>query len=207
MTLRYDLINTAIYQAQFANPGNDVNEQYEGMIQHIEANVLLTNQEKEKAKELITDDKDKENLLRLKGPKYKCNKCKKAGFTISFCEHCVRETLRLNFTTWTSGNDVIDNAIRQAQLRYPFPRGIIEWIEYEDLTYIKYFTQGGCSKIFTATWTKGFLESFDNETRTFKRSGSIKYILKQLSNSHNPNEEFLKEVKLIIYFCLDLACL
>ena len=50
MALRYDLINAAIDQAQFATRGKNINEQYEGIIQHIEANGLLINKETEVAK-------------------------------------------------------------------------------------------------------------------------------------------------------------
>src|SRR2546423_199596 len=108
MALRFDLIKAAINQAQFATRGKNSNDKYEGMIQLIEANCFLTNKEKEKAKQMITFDKDIQNLMRLKGPTYECSICKKVGLTISFCEHCVHEKLQSNFTTWTSGNDVIN---------------------------------------------------------------------------------------------------
>ena len=79
------------------------------------------------------------------------------------------------------------------------PRCIIEWIEYEDLTNVKYFAEGGCSKIYTATWTKGHLKEYENEKREFIRSIAQVVILKQLDNSNNPDKEFLKEVDILFF--------
>ena len=191
--LRWGLIHLARNQAMFVNPGN-VNETYEAEMRHIENNDSLTNEEKDKAKDKIIEFKDYQNLLFLKGPKYRCDICGKEGYTISFCEHCARETLQSKFSTWTSGNDVIDNAIREAQIKDPRPGSIIEWIEYEDLTDVKYFAEGGCSKIYTATWTKGFFEKYEKAKKEFIRSIPQVVILKQLDNSNNPDKEFLKEV-------------
>jgi len=184
----------ALDQAQFATAGKDFNEIYEGAIQHIQNNNMLTNEEKDEAKERFTQIKDHQNLLFLKGPTYPCNKCGKAGYTILSCEHCIRDTLESKFSTWSSGNDIIDDAIQESQTKLLMPTCIIEWIEYKDLIKVKYLAEGGCSKIYTATWTKGFYEAFDNEKKEFIRSRPLVVILKQLDNSHNPNKEFLNEV-------------
>ena len=163
---------------------------------------VIAIEEKNEVKDQIIKYKDDQNLLFLKGPKYQCDICGKEGYTISFCEHCARETLQSKFSTWTSGNDVIDNVIREAQIKDPTPGCIIEWIQYEDLSNVKYFAEGGCSKIYTATWTKGFFEKYEKEKKEFIRSIPQVVILKQLDNSHNPDKEFLKEV---ILYCLIIS--
>src|SRR6266516_823713 len=148
---RWELIRNIMNEATFANPGKNINESYEAQLQHFEKHNLLTDEEKAEAKKQVTEYKDHQNLLHLKGPKYRCDVCGKEGYTISFCEHCARETLQSKFSTWTSGNDEIDNAIREAQITLPLAGCIIEWIEYEDLTNVKYLAEGGCSKIYKAT--------------------------------------------------------
>lgn len=189
-------------QATFASPGKNVNEKYETIIEHIRNNNLLTGEEKDKAIDNITVSKDYQNLLFLKGPTYPCDICSKEGYTISFCKHCARETLQSKFS---SGNDIIDNAIREAQIKYPFRCGIIEWIEYKDLIDVRYLAEGGCSKIYTATWTKGYFKKYDKEKKEFIRRGPVVKILKQLDNSHKPNKEFLNELifNLILHYSIN----
>ena len=196
--IRRNMVIQAINEAQFANPGGNINETYEGTIKHIHNNQSINEKEKEEAIRLITVTKDRENFFRLKEETYPCDICSKAGFTILNCEHCVRDTLQKNFNSWTSGNDIIDNAIKQAQLNCPIPRYISEWIKYEDFEDVEYLTEGGCAKIWTATWKKGFIQSYDKEQRQFIRSGPFRVVLKQLANSKKAIDEFLKEVILSI---------
>jgi len=194
--IRKDMVTQAIDQAQFANSGN-VNQSYQGRIDHIQNNQLINDKEKEAAIRTITVNKDFVNFMELKEQTYPCDICSRAGFTILNCEHCVRDALRSDFSSWTSGNDAIDNAIKEAQETCPLPERTSEWIDYEDLEDVKYLTKGGCANIWTAIWTKGLIESLDKERRQFMRSEPWHVVLKQLANSNNPNEEFLKEVTLV----------
>ena len=70
----------------------------------------------------------------------------------------------------------------------------IEWIPYEDLKDVAYKTRGGSSSIYTATWTKGNIESCNKETQQFIRCGPRAVILKRITKSNQPNEKFLNEV-------------
>ena len=72
-----------------------------------------------------------------------------------FCEICVRNYLKANFSNWTSGNDNIDNLIQKCQIETLAPDMIVEWIPYNKLQNIKYLTEGECSKIYTADWIDG----------------------------------------------------
>src|SRR5438094_515500 len=119
--LRWDLITQAIEESQFAAPGNDFNEIYNGRLKYIQENEQLTEAEKEEANENITFHKNYINLIRLKVPTYRCKKCNQQSLTISSCEHCVRNILKAQFNNWTSEIDSIDKAIQECQLNCPLP--------------------------------------------------------------------------------------
>src|SRR5579883_2828492 len=194
--IRWDIINQVIDDSILVTPGKDLNEQYEGQLKYITNYKQLTKDEKEKAKQEITWNKDYTNLVELKGPRYPCERCYQQSLTISSCEHCIRNMLRSQFNNWTSGNVSIDKAIQDCQLKCPLPDAIIEWIPYQDFTDITYKTKGGSSLIYTATWQKGFIKSFDKKTPQFIRSRPWNVILKRIAKSNQPNEKFLKEVNL-----------
>ena len=194
--IRWDVIDKVIVESQFVTPGKDENGKYEGRLNYIKNHKQLTKDEKERAKKEITYCKDYRNLVEHKGPTYPCERCHQQSLTISSCEHCIRNILRAEFNNWTSGNVSIDKAIQDCQLKCPLPDAIIEWIPYEDFTDITYKTKGGSSLIYTATWQKEFIKSFDKKTQQFSRSGPLNVILKRIAKSNQPNEKFLKEVNL-----------
>lgn len=182
----------AIHEANLATPGTDMNDKYEDMIKHIQNNGTLTTREKDSARREVLYIKDRNNLLFTKGPTYKCNVCQKEGFTMQNCQHCIQKVLQDNWKSWTSGNDDIDQAIREAQLICPLPRYIIEWIPYEQFTNIKKFAEGGCASIFDATWPKASAVSMNHDL--WNENGPNLVILKKLTNTHIPTEKFLNEV-------------
>jgi len=167
--MRWDLIAQVLNESILVTPGKDENEKYEGQLKYVQNHQQHTQTEKERAKEEITIRKDYANLLQLKGPTYLCERCNQQSLTISNCEHCVRNILKTQFNNWTSGNESIDKAIQECQLKCPFRDRIIEWIPYEDLVDVAYKTKGGSSSIYTATWSKGFIDNFDKETQQFIR--------------------------------------
>lgn len=151
---------------------------------------MLTVAEKVETKRRITVDKDFQNLLFLKGPKYRCVLCERSGYTITACEHCLRDVLKSGFANWSSGNEIIDNAIRQSQMTLPLPGWIQEWIPFSEIENMEYMTEGGCSTIYTAIWEKGYLKTFENSKRTFERSGPYKVIVKRLEGSNKADTNF-----------------
>ena len=100
----------------------------------------------------------------------------------------------INILNWTSGNVDIDNLIRECQLETLEPDAVIEWIPYDNLQNIKYLTEGGCSKIYTAVWINGCYREWDSKRQQLKRFGSHKVILKRLENVENANKSWLDEV-------------
>ncbi|CAG8515328.1 2727_t:CDS:2, partial [Acaulospora colombiana] len=196
--VRWDLINSETDKAQLSTPGDNVNEQYDGVVTLLRETTLLNDLEKNKAIENFTFIKDRENLIRLQKPTRTCEKCRRPQYAILFCDQCARELLEKNFENWTSENKIIDQAIRQSQINLPLPRYLIEWIPFDDLDDIKYKASGGCAVIYTAIWKKGVALSFDNEKKEFVRSNEGVVALKKLLNSQHADEKFLEELKVHI---------
>ena len=112
-----------------------------------------------------------------------------------YCELCVRNYLKANFPNWTSGNDDIDNLIQECQMKTLNPERVIEWIPYNKLQNIKYLTEGGCSKIYTAVWTDGYYNEWDSKKQQLIRFGRQSVVLKRLENVENANKRWLEEVR------------
>ena len=115
-------------------------------------------------------------------------------FSTLYCELCVRNYLKANFPNWTSGNNDIDNLIRECQMETLEPQMVIEWIPYDKLQNIKYLTEGGCSKIYTAEWIDGCYNEWDSKKQQLTRSGDGYVVLKRLENVENANKRWLEEV-------------
>ncbi|PKC51838.1 kinase-like protein, partial [Rhizophagus irregularis] len=131
-----------------------------------------------------------------------CENCNQKCLATLYCEYCIRNYLKANFLNWTSGNNEIDNLIRNCQLETLMPNKIIEWIPYNNLKNIKYLTKGGCSKIYTANWIGGGYEEWDSKTQQLERikrygiQNLVSHvILKELENVENANQRWFEEAK------------
>ncbi|PKC51233.1 kinase-like protein, partial [Rhizophagus irregularis] len=100
-----------------------------------------------------------------------------------------------NFSNWTSGNDNIDNLIQKCQLETLHPQMIIEWIPYNNLQNISYLTEGGFSKVYTASWIDGSYDEWNSKKQQLKRLGRQYVILKKLENIENANNSWFEEAK------------
>src|SRR5215204_3377441 len=80
------------------------------------------------------------NASDKKGKPKECNKCKLTKYSDRFCEGCISLHLQSLFTTWTSGNNIIDNFIQQCQMKSSLPYYIIEWIPFEQFEKVKKLT-------------------------------------------------------------------
>ena len=59
---------------------------------------------------------DSDKIVFNEGTKRVCENCNQKCLATLFCEYCVRNYLKDNFSNWTSGNNDIDNLIRKCQL-------------------------------------------------------------------------------------------
>src|ERR1043166_1122203 len=154
--IRYELIYSVIHRAFALTDYNQNNlEKYEFRKQTILADESLTEAEKSEAIKFISEDYDYDKLVFNKGTKRICENCDQECLATLYCEHCVRNYLKAEFSTWTSGNNDIDILIQKCQMESLGPCRIIEWIPYSRLQRIKYLTKGGFSEISTAYWIDG----------------------------------------------------
>ncbi|GBC02002.1 hypothetical protein RclHR1_04400025 [Rhizophagus clarus] len=116
-----------------------------------------------------------------------------------FCRNCDKKYpnqgynwLKENFTNWITGNEKIDNLIKEMQLKIDDHRDIIfEWIPYNQFNNIKEIGKGGFSTVYSAEWKDGPLYWNKNE---YVRDSNKTIALKNLVNSHNVTDRFLNEV-------------
>ena len=183
------------------NIHDDFHKQHEFKQQTILADNSLTNDEKAYAIRELNIVYDRNKVHNNEGTKRICENCSQECLATLYCELCVRNYLKANFPNWTSGNDDIDNLIRECQLETLYPQMVIEWIPYDKLQNIKYLTEGGCSKIYTADWIDGgrYFEWNSKKqqlTREYEFEELVvqNVVLKRLENVENANKRWLEEV-------------
>src|SRR5437762_3378105 len=170
--IQKELVDAAINRA-FAlmdyNIHNDFHEQQEFLLQTILDDKSLTKDVKNEAVSRLNREHDRDKVLYNLGEKRICENCNQECLATLYCELCVRNYLKANFSNWTSGNDKIDNLIQECQIKTLMPEKIIEWIPYNNLQNIKYLTKGGCSEIYTASWINGRYYEWDPKEKRLSR--------------------------------------
>ncbi|CAB4435817.1 unnamed protein product [Rhizophagus irregularis] len=172
-TLRLELIGATINRAQTltdTNIYNDIHKEFEFQKQTVLADKILTNDEKTYAIRWLTQSYDRSKVRNNDGTKRICENCKQECLATLYCEYCVRNYLKEDFSNWTSGNDDIDDLIQKCQMESLMPNQIVEWIPYSNLKNIKYLTKGGFSEIYTADWINGCYDEWDSEKKTIKKN-------------------------------------
>ncbi|CAG8512926.1 5888_t:CDS:2 [Gigaspora margarita] len=85
-----------------------------------------------------------------------------------------------NFINWTSNNKFIDQLIRNCQTINLNPDAIVEWIPFENFKDIKFKTEGGFGKIYTAVLCDGWILDWDKKNSKSIRTGSNTVVLKSI---------------------------
>ncbi|PKC64826.1 kinase-like protein [Rhizophagus irregularis] len=170
-------------------------EQIEFCKKFVLADNSLTEEEKTEAIRIINKDHDRNKIKNNNGTRRVCENCNQKCLATLYCEYCVRNYLKYNFSNWTSGNNVIDNLIKNCQMETLTPNAIIEWIPYNNLENIKYLTKGGFSEIYTAKWIDGRYKEWHSKEKQLKRSKTITVILKELKNVENASQSWFEEAK------------
>ena len=148
--IRRELIDATVHNIFHTIDFTDIDEWYELAKKTLYVDESLTNDEKSESIRILTEHYDDTKLLNNKGKKRVCDNCKQECLATSFCELCVRNYLKANFSNWSSGNNKIDYLIQKCQMETYVSSAITEWIPYNCLQSIKYLTKGGCSEIYTA---------------------------------------------------------
>ncbi|RIA79354.1 kinase-like domain-containing protein [Glomus cerebriforme] len=172
---------------------NDITKQHEFRKKYIIDDKSLTDDEKLEAINMLNGNYNFDKIRCNIGPKKICQDCNNESLAITYCEYCIRIYLEEKFSTWTSKNDEIDNLIQKCQNKSLAPNRIVEWIPYNRLKDIKYFTKGGCSEIFMATWIDGYFNEWDPKEKRLKRAGTHEVILKILKNVEDANRNWFDE--------------
>src|SRR5581483_3867679 len=154
----------------------------------------LTEYEKLYAIKWLNKDYDFFKVRDNKGTKRICEDCQDECLATEYCEHCVRNYLKENFSKWTSGNNDVDDLIQKCQMETIHPNKIVEWIPFNNLQNIKYLTRGGYSEIYTAEWVGGSYDKWDFKEKRLKRLGDQLVVLKKLENVENASRDWFEEV-------------
>ena len=134
---------------------------------------------------------EKKILFNL-GTRRICENCNQECLATLYREYCVRNYL--NFSSWSSGNDDIDNLIQKCQMEALHPEMIVEWIPYNNLQDIEYLTKGEFSEIYKATRIDGCYIEWDSKKQQLRRLGTEGVILKKLENIESANQSWFEEV-------------
>ena len=198
--IRKELINAVFDRASNLinyNIHDDIHKQHEFKKQTVLADKSLTKDEKTEAIRIMNKDYDRDKIIKNEGTRRICENCNQECLATLFCEYCVQNYLKANFSNWTSGNENIDNLIQKCQMKALFPGMIVEWIPYNNLQNIEYLTKGGFSEIYTADWIGGRYDEWDSKEKQLKRDEKIpvsKVVLKRLENVESANRSWLEEV-------------
>ena len=116
--IREDLVYVALYRAYNLvdyNIHDDIHKQTEFVKQTVLADESLTKDEKAEAIKILNETYDRNKLLYNEGMKRICENCNQKCLATTYCELCIRNYLQANFSNWTSGNEFIDNLMRECQ--------------------------------------------------------------------------------------------
>jgi hypothetical protein len=140
----------------------------------------------------ITQNPDTRDYILVFGNGYFCEKCgnkyeNKFYKWIKWCK-CQIKHIENNFT---SGNKIIDNFIKEKQLKFNGRGAVFEWVPYNELIVINEVEK---SVIVTAIRKDGQLY-YDIDKKEWTRKLNEKVILRFLYDLQNINEyEFLNKV-------------
>ncbi|CAG8707366.1 45925_t:CDS:2, partial [Gigaspora margarita] len=128
-----------------------------------------------------------------------CPICKKSKTHIAWCQECGTKYFKDNFDNWTSGNQQIDEIIKETQMNSKFAIDFVEWIPYEQLEQIEIINHGGFGTIYSAVWKQGplcmNLNKFRRTKKILRRTKKIQVALKG-----GISTEYLKEL------CMHIKC-
>ena len=127
--IRRDLVNAAKRRVINLIYHDDIDKEHELRMQNVLADKSLTSNEKSEVIESLTQIYDDNKITYNEGIRGVCGDCKQECFATSFCELCVRNYLKANFSNWTSGNNEIDNLIQECQMKTLLPYKIMDTIQ------------------------------------------------------------------------------
>ncbi|CAB4433022.1 unnamed protein product [Rhizophagus irregularis] len=121
-----------------------------------------------------------------------------------WCKECVPRCIVIE--GWTSGNDDIDNLIKDSIYDTSHGKYIgggkycptfLEWVPFDRFEDMKQIGEGGFAKVYSATWIDGIAKYVKQDDGNWIKSEpkSEKVSLKRLNGSQNMSADFLNELK------------
>ncbi|CAB5359308.1 unnamed protein product [Rhizophagus irregularis] len=163
-----------------------------------------------------TLDPERIRYLKSLNPKLESSLGPKCDLNLPYiCDNCLHRVLHGKFSSWTSGNELIDSFIQETQLFSPYER-YPEWVPYNSLSQIKKIGEGGFGTVFSAMWSWGIKSSLEEDDKDDKkggkddktrkkvyhyRTGPCTVALKKLKGEMKFTQTFLLEVQAQFDFC------
>ncbi len=113
---------------------------------------------------------------------------------ILWCNICSVKYLQENLCSW-SGNERIDNLIKEKQKKANRPEDFFEWIPFNKFKNIKIIGKERFVTKYSAIWIDGYLKFYNEENNQLCQRGELIIALKELDNGKNISYEFLDEVQ------------
>lgn len=129
----------------------------------------------------------------------KCSKCGEPRTSIGWCKPCNTKKLKDQFQNWTSGNDDLDEFIRETQISANTPFDYMRWIPFDSFSEFEFIAKGGFGAVFSAkskSWGQVALKFLDNSqelTSDFLEEVNFKLLINNFVSS-------LLLLLIIIYF-------
>ncbi|CAB4422022.1 unnamed protein product [Rhizophagus irregularis] len=183
-TLRYKLIyatNNRTLALLDINIYNDIHKRFEFRKQTVLADKILTNDEKTYAIRLLTKNYDRDKVMNNDGTRRICENCNHECLATLYCEYCIRNYLKENFSNWTSGNDDIDNLIQKCQMETLMPSKVVDSLKSIQQTGLMGSIKNGILK------KKELKRGESPETQNI--------VLKTLGNVESANQSWFEEAK------------
>ncbi|RHZ62218.1 hypothetical protein Glove_341g14 [Diversispora epigaea] len=126
----------------------------------------------------------------------KCYDCGGQNIECNWCPTCKLLEIIPTFSLWTSGNDKINQLIRESQLEArPNCWNCLKWIEYNELENIQYIAEGGFGVVYKAVWNN-MPDELIKKFSYMNKSNTV--AMKKLKNSQNITKDFIDEIKIYL---------
>jgi hypothetical protein len=122
----------------------------------------------------------------------KCNECNKRRRPLDESHQICRICYKMKKIFKPSGNKIIDDFIKHAQINLAIDKGRMEFVPFDQFINIEFIAEGGFSKIYKATWIDGPINWYDDD---ISRKPNYTVVLKKLKHSKNITSRELNEVK------------
>jgi hypothetical protein len=98
-----------------------------------------------------------------------CVKCQSSSVFYYWCKSCKLSHFQLNYGESPSGNNEIDEILKDYYCESRLPKDLIEWIPYNEFKNIEYITYEGYSKFYSAIWLNGYISHWNKNNLNWGR--------------------------------------